>query len=102
MGDYDGMWPPPKLVPEAYSDDTKRGPYAPTFEMVCDAVHLTIDGTVRIFNVHRLRHAIDLLDGGQVRSAATELRRRYPPLSPSDVTRYLMAAQRCIDYDVTV
>lgn len=110
VGNYDGMWPPPALVPEAYTYDSDgqivgprhehpepepAGAPVPTVLRRFDAVHIITATRSQVFNIHRLCRAVRLLqDGHPTFYVAEILGQAYPAMTGDEVHDCVMAAEK--------
>lgn len=110
MGNYDGMWPPQALAPEAYTYDSDgqiigprheqsevepAGPPAPTVVRRFDAVHVITATRSQVFNIYRLRRAVRLLrDGHPTFYVAEILSQAYPAMTGDEIHHCVMAAEK--------
>jgi hypothetical protein len=73
-----------------------------TAEVHFAAVRLITPTGVELYNAIRLRRAIELLNGPRdgIHQTFETLASEFPGMAPKDVTRHILAAQRCIAHDV--
>lgn len=73
----------------------------PTVKVVCDAVHITSTSRSGIYNIRRLRRAVELMRSGEVAgSIAQKLRAEFPTMASADAVNHVLAAQQIIGHNI--